>query len=95
MITLFWRICAHPELAMITFLMSKRLKDFHGSSPFIRCLVVILSGYFVTLDWMSCCPELHSSIHPQLIELQKHSDVYTKILLITIAGWMLCTLFLF
>ena len=87
--------CAHPELAMISFLTIKRLKDFHESSPFIGCMIVTLFGYFVTLDWMTHHPELHSSIHPRLVPIQKHNNVYTKILLIIIAEWMLCMLFPF
>ena len=60
------------------------------------CLLVTLFGYFVTLDWMTHHPELHSSTHPQLVHLQKHNNVYTKILLIImIAEWILCMLFPF
>ena len=56
---------------------------------------VTLFGYFVTLDWMTHHPELHSSINPQLVPIQKHYNIYTNILLIIIAEWILCMLFPF
>ena len=65
------------------------------SSPFIGCILVTMFGYFITLDWMTHHPELHSSIHPQLVHLQKHNNVCTKILLIINAEWMPCMFFPF
>ena len=58
------------------------------------CLSPCLCTFF-TLDWTTHHPELHSSIHPQLLYLQKHRNIYTNIFLIILAEWMLCTLFPF
>ena len=58
-------------------------------------MLITLFGYYLTLDWMSHHPELHSAIHPQLDQLQKHNNIYTNTLLIIITEWMPCILFPF